>query len=208
MATRGRPPKPKPVPAPKPPAPVSEALNLDKLSQKDLGKILNFSPRTIRDWIVAAQETDNPFPSHLDSGNTLVYRLAEVVAWLREDAARRATARLESSPVNQAEAQLRKTTAEATLKEISIAREQGRLVDREDIETTWNGALSRFKNVLLNGKGTFADKVMALESADFISISEVYSNLIHDALVELSELVVDTTDDEVETVEVDLPGKR
>jgi len=183
----------RPRKTPQPDAPI----DFRALTQQQLADAVGKSARSIRLWIKEAPP-EYPFPKILGATDMDTrYSLPVVIKWLTDDAVRSALSRIDASPENQAAANLRDKVAAATLKEIDIATAQGKLVDAEDVERTWTGALARFKSSLVNGKSTFADNVLALPKLDFISISEAYIDLINDALNELADMnVIDSDADE------------
>ena len=178
------------------------ALNLQRLTQTQLAGALGVVDRSIRNWIKDADPA-YPFP-RIEGANDREtrYSLAQVVKWLCDDAARAALSRVDASPENQAAATLRKTIADAELKELELARRKDELLEVQDVERTWTGALSRFRSTLLGSRSALAEDILRLETLAYPEIGAVYDRYIYQALSDLSEL---KPDDQPETIEdVDL----
>jgi phage terminase Nu1 subunit (DNA packaging protein) len=185
-------------------------MEYKSISQAELAKILEVTARTIRNWILENQDGDYPFPIAVKSVSKTTgdkYNLSHVVSWLMADAARKAVAKLDASDVNKDAASLRKTLAEAELKEMELARRKGELLEVQDIERTWTGALARFRSTLLGCRGSLAEDVLRLEHPTFPLVAEIYDGYVYQALTELSELKDSEAQSEVEDIEIEIEKK-
>ena len=178
-------------------------MNLKSLTQAELARIIGVTTRTIRNWVKDNDQGDHPFPRHQGTrANSEHYHLTQVINWLIEDATRAAQRRLEATPEDQAAATLRKTLAEAELKEVELARRKDELIEAADVERTWTSAILRFRGTLLGARSSLAEAVLRDERPTFATVTEAYDRVIYGALTELSELKPEDLQAEVEDLEL------
>lgn len=98
------------------------------LSQGDIATYFEVRPATVRDWERAGCPVERKAEK---AGQASLYRLADVHAWLLQRERERESTSSTGPALDLNEARRRKTAAEATLAEISLAKVRGRYVELE-----------------------------------------------------------------------------
>lgn len=136
-----------------------------------------------------------------DAGKAWRFDLADVVAWLEAEAARKASEplrrRLEAAEraapdpeddTTEREARRRKRLAEARLLELDLKEREGELLSRSDVEAGWIALASATRTRILAAPNKLG-QVVAQETEASVCAELIRAEL-HDALQELSEAEV------------------
>lgn len=106
-------------------------LDLENLTAEDVAALLGVTSRAVRLWPA------DGCPFHSIKGKSNRFRWREVFRWWLDHRHRPAAVAAPGGKVSRPEAEARKAAAEARLKELRLAREEGRLVAVEDVEAEW-----------------------------------------------------------------------
>jgi len=139
-----------------------------------LARVFKKSTNTVKSWVSAGC----PCVSQGGHGKAWKFDLPDVLAW-RED---QLSARVQSEDL--AEARRRRATAEASLAELQLAREQGTLVAADEVQHFWGTMVATMRARLLAIPTKCAAQAAASTPA---GACETISAAINEALTELAD---------------------
>lgn len=120
------------------------ARQLWLFNQVQLAEILRTSTVTIKAW----ERKGMPVQKAGAHGQEAEYALPDVIAWLIQHRLEQAMQPAKGDTLN--DALLRKTMAEAALKELELGQRRNDLLQREEVERTWDDLLVTFRTRVLN----------------------------------------------------------
>ena len=100
--------------------------------------------------------------------------------------------------VSHAEAKRRKAVAEAELAILKLARQKGELLNSDDVVGAWQGALSRFRVLMLGLPATVAEECVIRARDGEPAVREYLKERIKHALAELSRVKFEGDQDDDE----------
>jgi len=170
-----------------------DKIDLLKLSQSDVIKLIGVSSQTVRNW---AKSTHDPsigkFPSYKMDGRQNVYSWIEILAWYvryqaftkYKDAITSVT--IDGNPkATKEEGDARRSMATAQLAELELAQAQDKLVDAKEVEDQYSDLVLKIRSKLLALPARFAaitvDGLAASEKED------KYQDELYIVLKELAE---------------------
>lgn len=118
--------------------------------------------------------------------NTREYRWPESNQWYIDY--KLAVAKPKTEEDEREAAQIRKLLAEAALKELELAREEGSLLDADYVEQQLTGILERLRSRILAARGRFAPRFVGIRTVGEAQIMlEKMSDELLDALREIGD---------------------
>ena len=169
-------------------------INLNKITQTDLAKLLNTSVQNLRTWA----KTNHPeeigkFPTYVAQGNKNLYSFYECLTWyVKYQAFTRYRDALNSVSIDgtnveasKAEGDARRSMANAQMAELDLAKAQGNLVDASDVKNTFDDLVLRLRSKILGIPSRFA--IITVDGLSAPEKEDLYTDETNDLLRELSK---------------------
>lgn len=145
------------------------------VSRAEVAILFGVSTQTVDAWVRKGLSCDK-------QKNATMFNTAQVAKWLEERAAEQAVS-IDASKVDIDEAKRRKIVAEAALSELELAREQGAVVEIEDVAAEIDEQLANVRAKLLGLAPKCAPMIVAAE--DLNEVKAVLEDAVREALDEL-----------------------